>query len=271
MLRLRLWILAFLAFTIATGLPARAQSKPASAAPPTSIPILAYHRFDPSTPASTTVTVATFTGQLNTLAANGYTILPLQQITDILLRKAPMPGHPVTAITVDDGHESVYRVLFPIIKQRHIPVTLFIYPSAISNASYALTWDQLKEMKASGLVDIQCHTYWHPDFRKEKKKQTPDAYAKFVDMQLTKSRSKLDAQLGTHIDLLAWPYGILDPELEAAAQHAGYRAAFGYDGFVAHPGDDPYSFHRIPVPDFLRGAGFEAALRGAARQHPVRE
>jgi hypothetical protein len=51
---------------------------------------------------------------------------------------------------------------------RHIPVSLFIYPSAISNASYELTWKQLKEMHASGLVDIESHTYWHPDLSMEK-------------------------------------------------------------------------------------------------------
>jgi peptidoglycan/xylan/chitin deacetylase (PgdA/CDA1 family) len=243
---------------------ARAQS-------PSGVPILAYHRFDPSTAAYTTVKVSTFEGQLDILAKDGYTIVPLHQALDVLQKRTPMPAKPIAAITVDDGHESVYKYLFPIVKERHIPVTLFIYPSAISNASYALTWDQLREMKASGLVDIQCHTYWHPDFRKEKKKQTPDAYAKFVDMQLNKSRAKLDQELGTHIDLLAWPYGIYDPELEAAAQHAGYRAALAYDGLVAHPGDDSFAIHRIPTPDFMRGSAFESLLHGTAKQKTARE
>ena len=235
------------------------------------VPILAYHRFDPATPASTTVTTKTFLSQLDTLTKDGYTVVPLHQALDVLQHKSPPPAHPITAITIDDGHESVYRVLFPIVKARRIPITLFIYPSAISNASYALTWDQLREMHASGLVDIQCHTYWHPDFRKEKRKQDPAAYAKFVDMQLTKSRTKLDSELGTHMDLLAWPYGIYDPDLEATAQHAGYRAAFAYDGLVAHPGDDNFAIHRIPIPDFLRGPGFEAALHGTAKPHAIRE
>jgi peptidoglycan/xylan/chitin deacetylase (PgdA/CDA1 family) len=244
---------------------------PLFAQQPNGIPILTYHRFDPTTPAYTTVTTATFNGQLDTLAKDGYTVVPLRQALDVLQKRAPMPAKPIAAITIDDGHISVYKYLFPIIKQRHVPITLFIYPSAISNASYALTWDQLREMKSSGLVDIQCHTYWHPDFRKEKKKQTPEAYAKFVDMQLTKSRAKLDQELGTHVDLLAWPYGIYDPELEAAAQHAGYRAAFAYDGLVAHPGDDSFAIHRIPTPDFMRGAAFESLLHGTAKQKAVRE
>lgn len=244
---------------------------PLLAQQPQGIPILAYHRFDPVTAAYTTVRVSTFNGQLDTLAKDGYTVVPLEQALNVLQKRAPMPPKPIAVITVDDGHESVYKHLFPIIKQRHIPVTLFIYPSAISNASYALTWDQLREMKASGLVDIQCHTYWHPDFRKEKKKQTPEAYAKFVDMQLTKSRAKLDQELGTHIDLLAWPYGIYDADLEAAAQHAGYRAAFAYDGMVAHVGDDSFAIHRIPTPDFMHGTAFESLLHGTAKQKTARE
>jgi hypothetical protein len=68
------------------------------------------------------------------------------------------------AITVDDGHRSVYTDLYPRIVRLRQPVTLFIYPSAISNAPYALTWAKLSEMARSGLVDEQSHTYWHPNF-----------------------------------------------------------------------------------------------------------
>ncbi|HEV2576288.1 MAG TPA: polysaccharide deacetylase family protein [Acidobacteriaceae bacterium] len=159
------------------GLVARAQK---------GIPILTYHRFDSKTPASSTVTTAAFLSQLDTLETNGYTVVPLETVTDILLGSAQAPVDPIAAITVDDGHSSVYTVLFPIIKQRRIPITLFIYPSAISNASYALTWDQIREMLASGLVDVQSHTYWHPDFRKEKVRRSTGDYAAFVDTQLSR-------------------------------------------------------------------------------------
>jgi peptidoglycan/xylan/chitin deacetylase (PgdA/CDA1 family) len=231
------------------------------------IPVLVYHRFDPVAPGSTTVTTATFESQLDYLTAHGYTIVPLSRATDIVLRKAAAPMQPIIAITVDDGHRSVYTVLYPIIKQRRIPVTLFIYPSAISNAPYALTWEQLREMHASGLVDIQSHTYWHPDFRKDKARRRPADYSAFVNTQLTRSREKLDAQLGTHITLLAWPYGIYDVDLEAAAARAGYVAAFGYAGGVAYPGEDRFSIHRIPVPNFAHGTAFEGLLRDA-QLHP---
>lgn len=240
---------------------------------PTQIPILTYHRFDPDVAATTTVTVPSFENQIDVLKADGYTLLPLNEVVNILLGDSPAPTTHVATITIDDGHRSVYTVLYPIIKQRRIPVTLFIYPSCISNASYALTWDQIREMQSSGLVDVQSHTFWHPNFRAERAHRSPKDYASFVDMQLIRSRQKLDLELHTHVDLLAWPYGIVDAQLEAAARNDGYRAAFAYDGRVASVGEDRFAIHRIPVPDSARGAAFRALLRGQQEgsHHAVQE
>lgn len=62
--------------------------------------------------------------------------------------------------------------------------------------------------------------------------------------------------------LLAWPYGIVDPELEAAAKRAGYSAAFAFNGGPAKPGDDPFALPRVPVADSDRGERFGARLDG---------
>jgi peptidoglycan/xylan/chitin deacetylase (PgdA/CDA1 family) len=178
------------------------------------------------------------------------------------------------AITVDDGHVSVFSILFPLIVEYHIPVTLFIYPSAISKASYALTWEQLKQMKASGLVDIEAHTYWHPNFRKEKAALLPADYEKFVTYQLVRSKAVLEERLGSPITLMAWPYGIYDPNLEQAAARAGYTASFAYAGGLALPTSDLFAIPRIPVSNYAQGSAFAtmlgdapAGLHGSAVDH----
>jgi peptidoglycan/xylan/chitin deacetylase (PgdA/CDA1 family) len=104
--------------------------------------------------------------------------------------------------------------MFPLIKKYRIPVTLFIYPSAICNAPYAMTWEQLREMKQSGLVDIQSHSYWHPNFNRDKRRMKSDEYDTFVDMQFGKSKEKLEKEVGGKVDMLSWPFGIYDRELE---------------------------------------------------------
>lgn len=237
---------------------------------PSRVPILVYHRFDPAVPGPTTVTVAAFEAQLAWLARHNYQVVPLRMALAELNGTASRPQNPVAVITADDGHRSIYTVLFPIIRRARIPVTLFIYPSAISNASYALTWEQLREMQASGLVDVESHTYWHPNFKTERRHRTAADYAAFVDSQLRRSKAVLEKQIGKPVDLLAWPYGIVDGDLEAAARRADYAGAFAYAGGPAGPGDDQLALPRIPVSDGDRGQRFGAALtaRTQKRQEP---
>ena len=220
------------------------------------IPVLVYHRFDADKPAAMSVRTSTFRAQLDWLKQHGYRIVALKQALSDLTK--PDGGDKEAVITVDDGNRSVYTLLYPLIRAEHLPVTLFIYPSAISNASYALTWDQLREMQASGLVAIQSHTYWHPNFKVERRKRADADYKTFVDEQLVKSRNVLEAKLGGKVDMIAWPYGIVDGDLEAAAAKAGYRFAFAYSGGSMRPGQDPLVLPRIPVPDVV--AGFAAQI-----------
>jgi hypothetical protein len=87
-----------------------------------------------------------------------------------------------------------------------------------------MTWDQIRELKA--VFDPGGHTYWHPNFKKEKENLNPGDYEKFVEMQLKKSRERLEKELGVNVDMLSWPFGIYDDWLIAKAAEAGYTAAF---------------------------------------------
>jgi peptidoglycan/xylan/chitin deacetylase (PgdA/CDA1 family) len=211
--------------------------------------VLCYHRFGPTVADSMTVRTSVLKAQLAWLAEHDVTVIPLRQLVDFVLGKGPQLPDRAIAITVDDGHASVHAEMLPIIVEKKLPVTLFIYPSAISNASYAMTWDQLRAMKATGLVDVQSHTYWHPNFKQEKKKQDPAQYAAFVEMQLRKPRQKLELEVGGPIDVLAWPFGIVDDELEAKAAEAGYVAAFTIDRRLVTKADRPLALPRMLMVD----------------------
>ena len=111
------------------------------------VTILAYHRFSDTADDSMTVRMSTFESQLRVLRVHGYHIVPLREVVNWLRDPdATLPPKPV-AITVDDGHRSVYEKLLPVILRERLAVTLFIYPSAISNASYAMTWEQLRALE----------------------------------------------------------------------------------------------------------------------------
>lgn len=238
-----------------------ASGTPASAA---SCSILVYHRFGDTAADSMTTTTAVFAQQLTQLRAHGYRIVPL---ADLVASLSPDHGQAgkLIAITVDDGHRSVFFDLFPAIQRLNVPVTLFIYPSAIGNASYALTWAQLRSMTASKLVSIGAHTYWHPDFRVERGRLTPEAYARFVQFQLTRPRAVLQERLGVDVAFLAWPYGISDEALRRAAQDSGYTAAFALGNRNASGKDPRYALPRHMVVDAVGGQALLARIaRGPA-------
>jgi peptidoglycan/xylan/chitin deacetylase (PgdA/CDA1 family) len=222
------------------------------------VAILVYHRFGP-TAGPTTVSDAALDEQLAWIASHAR-VAALRPLIDDLHAGLSSAEHPCMAITADDGHRSVYTELYPRIRRYRLPVTLFIYPSAISNAPYALTWAELQEMAASGLVDVQSHTYWHPNFKQEKAHRSPADYRDFVAMQLVRSKQVIGAQIGRPVDMLAWPFAIHDDELEAAAAKAGYFAGFILGNQTALPATDMLALPRFWMSDSDRGARLAAMV-----------
>lgn len=225
------------------------------------MPILLYHRFGPLQTDEMTVTTAVFEGQLEVMRERGRGVVPLRTLLAAMSGDGDLPTRSVV-LTVDDGHRTAYSDLFPLVLRYRLPVTLFIYPTAISNADYAMTWAQLEEMKASGLVDVQSHTFWHPNFNVERKRLSPSAYQQFVHDQLTRSKSILEQRLGGPVDLLAWPFGIYDEELMQAARTVGYQAAFSIERRPVTVADNRMALPRYIVVDADRGARFEALAAG---------
>jgi peptidoglycan/xylan/chitin deacetylase (PgdA/CDA1 family) len=191
---------------------------------------LVYHKFDPIIAKdSMTVTTPVFEKQLKWLKNNGYTVISLRSLVQYLQGTGKAPNPKSVVITVDDGHRSLFTYMVPLVLEYKVPVTLFVYPSGISNnpnAERNITWEQLRELQQTKLFDVQSHTQWHPNFKTEKKALPDGAYQKFVRYQLRKPKEILEKNLGYTVDILAWPYGIFDKELETWAQQEGYIAAF---------------------------------------------
>jgi peptidoglycan/xylan/chitin deacetylase (PgdA/CDA1 family) len=224
------------------------------------VPILLYHRFGPVVADSMTVTTTVFDSHLNYLKENGYTVVPLRHLVNYQLGKGTPPPARSVVIVADDGHKTVYTEMLPVVKRHRIPVTLFIYPSAISNASYAMTWDQLRELKKTGMFEFQSHSYWHPNFKQDRKRLSQEEYKKSVDMQFRKSRERLEKELDVKIDMLAWPFGIYDDELIANAAKSGYTAAFTIERRPGSLSDNIATLPRYLMANADRGKRFEAIL-----------
>jgi peptidoglycan/xylan/chitin deacetylase (PgdA/CDA1 family) len=228
------------------------------------VPILLYHRFGPTVADGMTITTPVFEAQMKYLHDNGYKVIPLRELVDHYRGKAPAPGPKSVVIVEDDAHKSVYSDMLPIVNKYRYPVTIFVYPSAISNAKYAMTWEQLRDLKKTGLFDIQSHTYWHPNFKKEKKKLSKSALDSLVMTQLIKSKARLQTELGSKVDMIAWPFGIYDDYLIAKAAEVGYNATFTIERRHASASDSVFKLPRYLLVNADSNKAFIQLLEGNA-------
>ncbi len=257
---IRALLLACAALTLAPV--ARAQQPP--------IPVLTYHRFDPVVSHSgTVITTLKFLHQMEWLAAHHIAVVPLHQAV-AALRGGPAVG-PAVVLTADDGWKSVYTDMFPILLRLRLPVTLFLNPPMIGHGGAYLTWPMIEEMRKSGLVDIQAHTQHHPNFNTERARLDASRYAQFIAHEIGDSRPALAAHVTPPIDQLAWPYGIHDATLEAAAKTAGYTQAFALGSRPMTEADPDFALPRLQIYDTDTETSFAWIATGHPRAQPKRK
>lgn len=234
-----------------------------AATAPSRVPILVYHRFGATAVDSMTVSTPRFQSHLAVLSELGCQVISLHEW--VAYRRGERPSLPERAVvlTADDGHRSQAEVLAPALAERGWPVTLFIYPSAISNASYAMTWDQLRQWRRQPSVMIESHTYWHPNLVRERRNMDATAFERFATTQLTRSKAVLQDKLGQEVSLLAWPFGLSDPGLQQLAHTCGYRAAFALENRSATLTDPVYAVPRHLMVDSVSAGELKRRLMAA--------
>lgn len=208
----------------------RASSLPA-------ITILCYHRFGPR-PSSLTVTPQAFEAQMAYLATNGYTVVSLERLPAYLEGREPIPRKAVV-ITIDDGYRSAYEVAYPILRKYKFPATVFLYTDFVG-AGDALTWPQMKEMTASGLIDMQPHSKTHSNLTaRQADERDNNRYRERVKREVDVPVDLLRSQLGVASLVYAFPYGdvndVVVGELRAKGVKLGVTVTPGGNAFFAPP------------------------------------
>ncbi|MBC7634464.1 MAG: polysaccharide deacetylase family protein [Acetobacteraceae bacterium] len=229
------------------------------------VSVLTYHRFDKHfAGAATVVETQVFIAQMEWLRAHDVAVVRLSTIVAAVSGGAPVAEKSV-AITADDGWHSVYTEMFPVIRRLGYPITLFINPPTIGQGGAYLTWAQIDDMRASGLVELQAHTQTHPNFNAERIRRTPADYAAFIDRELGGGRDTLRDHVGA-VPYLAWPYGIHDRVLQAAAARVGFTAAFALGSRPVLATSPVFAIPRYQVYNTDTGARFAAIVAGLPRR-----
>lgn len=195
--------------------------KPASISATLRIPILMYHYVEyvkdkkDVTRESLNISPYTFEQQIKTLNEAGYTFLTAKDFADVLNGTMSLPSRPIL-ITLDDGHWDVDTVVLPILKKYHAKATIYIIPAFIGGSDF-LSSSQLKDIIATGLVEIGAHTVHHVSL---KGKLLP-----LVVYEVIESKIMLENAYHIHVSSFAYPFGSFDLQAIKAVQEAGFSSA----------------------------------------------
>lgn len=205
--------------------------------------VLLYHHVSDSTPKSTSISPAQFEAQMDYLERNNFTIVPLLELTEKLRKGESLPDKTV-AITFDDSYVSVYNSAFPRLKKRGWPFTFFVNTDSVSTSKLFVSWDQLREMSKHG-VTIANHTTQHNHLPRRKKNETLAQWRIRVAAEINGAQEKIEQEIGRAPNILAYPFGEYDNELQLIAKKLGY-IAFGQQSGALYEHGDLQSVPRFP-------------------------
>lgn len=184
------------------------------------IPTLMYHKIkdqveNTEDDQSMSVSTANFEAQLKALLEAGYTPINFKQLKDYLEGTSGLPKRPIL-ITADDGYLCNYTKAYPILKKYNAQATFFVtsFYVGVTNEHEHFTWEQAKEMEASGLIDIQSHTHGHTLMNALDKTD--------VSYEIQKSFGDIEKYLGKRdVKVLAYPQFLHTSKVKEWASECG--------------------------------------------------
>jgi peptidoglycan/xylan/chitin deacetylase (PgdA/CDA1 family) len=167
--------------------------------------------------------------QLGRLAARGYEFVTASVFARRLRAGDPLEG--VCAVTFDDGTIDNLTTLPPILERLGgIPATIFACPGLLGrddpyiapeSGLRLMDADELRELAGLGF-EVGAHTNEHSDLAAARGE---DAYT-----EMTSCKGALEDLLGKPVETFAYPFCRYSAACPAAAERAGYLAAFTCSG-----------------------------------------
>lgn len=193
------------------------------------VPVLMYHHIQPYEVAKTlgqtalTVDSGIFDTQMQYLAENGYTTLFANEFANALINKQQLPAKSVV-ITIDDGYEDNFIYALPVLRKYGIKANIMLASGLMGNSNM-LSWNQVRDLKASGLIHFSNHTWSHHPMNQGSNEK--------LEYEITTAQKEIEENTGQKVDTFTYPYGALSDRASGILQKLGYTV-----GFSEIPGQD---------------------------------
>lgn len=239
------------------------------------LPIIMYHSIQKNNKSKSkfVITPDEFEGDLKYIKDNGYTTVVMQDLIDFVYDNKALPEKPIM-LTFDDGYYNNYLYAFPLVKQYECKMVLSpigkqsdIYSENNNkNPNYAhCSWENLKEMHDSGLVEIQNHSYdMHSITKKRRgtkknKNESLEHYQKTLWTDLTLMQNKVEDFLGFTPTTFVFPFGAISSCSLDIIKQLGFKATLSCEGKINHLTKNPeklYGLCRILRPPNVSSGTF---------------
>jgi biofilm PGA synthesis lipoprotein PgaB len=252
-------------------------------------------------PEATAVDARDLVQQFSWIEQNGYHPVSLQQIIDARAGKKPLPDKAIL-LTFDDGFESMYTKVYPLLKQFHYPALIAIVgdwiqtptdqpvqfgDSQVPRAQF-INWDQVREMVGSGLVEVASHTHsLHQGVQANpqgnllpsavSRRYLPQSgayesdadYTQRVRTDLIRSAKLIERETGKRPRAIVWPYGANTQAANKLAAEAGMPISLNLEPGPNTPEDDPSRIRRSLIVFDTGLSGMIELLRQPSRYDGV--
>lgn len=204
------------------------------------LPIIMYHSVLKSAKNKTKyiVTPEQLESDLKWIQSNGYTPVFMSDVIDYVYNGSPLPEKPIV-ITFDDGYYNNLTYLYPLLVKYDMKAVISVVGEFSENfsktkdlnPSYAhLTWDNIKKLSESGLVEIQNHTYSLHTISERKgagiiKGESVADYSKIFCGDITKLQDVLKTNCNVTPNTFTYPYGNICEESKQLVKDMGFKAS----------------------------------------------
>ncbi len=205
------------------------------AAGKSSVTVLMYHQLSNSTnmtenqaKSAFCLPVKTFEDDIRYLKENGYMFCFASEVDDVLNNKKPRGKY--IAVTFDDGYESDFYYVLPILEKYGVKATFFVVAARLGIEDHS-TEEHLSLLAKSDFVEIGSHSYrLHNKTAAEIKQIFSGGNTELITYDFKRSADLLEKITGKKITVLSYPNGIWSAEADSALRTAaGYTATFTSD------------------------------------------